>query len=639
MPAHMRYAFFIEGGALGVENALKTAFDWKVRRNRAKGIPGEQGPAGDPLPAGLPRPHAATRCRSPTPTRARPTSSRSSPGRGSRTRACASRVTPEVERDVARGRAAGARRDRAGLRRQPRRHRGDPDRADPGRGRRHPLPPGVPARAAAQGARARRASSSSTRCRPASASPARCGRTSTSASSPTRWRSARRCRSCGCMVGPRVDEEPENVFKVSSRINSTWGGGLTDMVRGARYLEIIHEDRLRRERARGRRAAARGPAWRSSTSRAASCTNARGLGLMIAFDLRDARSCATAPRSGCSRTACCCSAAASRSIRFRPPLNLTAAEADTALDLVRKSLKELYDDRARSDGQDQQRAAREPARRGQGRERPAGPDLPTTATTRSSLDAPGRQLHDTAARSPATVIIATQPESDGRGDRGGAVEGRRGRSGWLARSRSRSPGSGRWARRWPAPCSQTPGLKLVAAADPSPLARRAATWASVLGLPRKLKVKVEGRPERFFKKVQRRRGVRLHLVAAQGRQAAGGGARRPPHQRAHHLRGAGPPDPGARGGVQGARPAREAQEGLAARDRRQPRLRDGRAGARAHRSLRARAARVGDARGRRGGAQAARCSAGSAPGSTSRSSAAPSPRARCATWASSSRRT
>ena len=49
---------------------------------------------------------------------------------------------------------------------------------------------------------------------------------------------------CGCLAGPRVDEEPENVFKVSSRINSTWGGGLTDMVRCARYLEIIDEDRL-----------------------------------------------------------------------------------------------------------------------------------------------------------------------------------------------------------------------------------------------------------------------------------------------------------------------------------------------------------------------------------------------------------
>src|SRR5262249_40429279 len=28
-----------EGGALAVENAMKTAFDWKVRRNRAKGRP------------------------------------------------------------------------------------------------------------------------------------------------------------------------------------------------------------------------------------------------------------------------------------------------------------------------------------------------------------------------------------------------------------------------------------------------------------------------------------------------------------------------------------------------------------------------------------------------------------------------
>ena len=33
MPPHLRYAFFIEGGTLGVENALKTAFDWKVRRH------------------------------------------------------------------------------------------------------------------------------------------------------------------------------------------------------------------------------------------------------------------------------------------------------------------------------------------------------------------------------------------------------------------------------------------------------------------------------------------------------------------------------------------------------------------------------------------------------------------------------
>jgi 4-hydroxy-tetrahydrodipicolinate reductase len=47
----------------------------------------------------------------------------------------------------------------------------------------------------------------------------------------------------------------------------------------------------------------------------------------------------------------------------------------------------------------------------------------------------------------------------------------------------------------------TPGLKLVAAADPSPL-HAGRDIAVVLGLPRKLRVKVEGRPERFFKKVR-----------------------------------------------------------------------------------------------------------------------------------------
>jgi L-lysine 6-transaminase len=30
-----------------------------------------------------------------------------------------------------------------------------------------------------------------------------------------------------------------------------------------------------------------------------------------------------------------------RSIRFRPPLNLTAAEADAGLEIVRRSLREL----------------------------------------------------------------------------------------------------------------------------------------------------------------------------------------------------------------------------------------------------------------------------------------------------------
>ena len=60
--------------------------------------------------------------------------------------------------------------------------------------------------------------------------------------------------------------------------------------------------------------------------------------------------------------------------------------------------------------------------------------------------------------------------------------------------------------------SQTPALKLVAAADPAPL-HAGKDLGAVLGLPRKLRVKVEGDPDRFFKKVARRRRLRLHLLA------------------------------------------------------------------------------------------------------------------------------
>ena len=49
---------------------------------------------------------------------------------------------------------------------------------------------------------------------------------------------------CGIAVGRRVDEVEKNVFVEASRINSTCGGNLTDMVRSQRYLEVIEEDRL-----------------------------------------------------------------------------------------------------------------------------------------------------------------------------------------------------------------------------------------------------------------------------------------------------------------------------------------------------------------------------------------------------------
>jgi L-lysine 6-transaminase len=49
---------------------------------------------------------------------------------------------------------------------------------------------------------------------------------------------------CGLMAGGRVDEVPDNVFATSSRINSTWGGSLTDMVASRRILEVVESERL-----------------------------------------------------------------------------------------------------------------------------------------------------------------------------------------------------------------------------------------------------------------------------------------------------------------------------------------------------------------------------------------------------------
>jgi L-lysine 6-transaminase len=142
---------------------------------------------------------------------------------------------------------------------------------------------------------------------------------------------------CGCLVGPKVEQEPENVFAVPSRINSTFGGNLTDMVRFGRFLEVINEERLvSNARVVGDHLLSGLRALEHE--RAGLLSNARGRGLMIAFDLptpelRD-RARRAIIASGLLLLSC-----GTRSIRFRPPLTLSAAEADAGLEIVRTSLK------------------------------------------------------------------------------------------------------------------------------------------------------------------------------------------------------------------------------------------------------------------------------------------------------------
>lgn len=49
---------------------------------------------------------------------------------------------------------------------------------------------------------------------------------------------------CGIMAGPRLDEVKDNVFRLPSRINSTWGGNFCDYVRSTHYLRVIEEEKL-----------------------------------------------------------------------------------------------------------------------------------------------------------------------------------------------------------------------------------------------------------------------------------------------------------------------------------------------------------------------------------------------------------
>ena len=143
---------------------------------------------------------------------------------------------------------------------------------------------------------------------------------------------------CGMLGGGRLDEEPENVFKVSSRINSTWGGNLVDMVRSMRYLEIIEEEGLVQNAAAvGAHLLAKLHAMEAAMPDVLS--NARGRGLMCAIDFPDTdtrnRVADKAYDLGLMILGC-----GHRSLRFRPPLDITQAEIDEALELLARAMAE-----------------------------------------------------------------------------------------------------------------------------------------------------------------------------------------------------------------------------------------------------------------------------------------------------------
>src|SRR5437763_13394858 len=128
----------------------------------------------------------------------------------------------------------------------------------------------------------------------------------------------------GIMAGRRVDEVADNVFHVSSRINSTWGGGLTDMVRSRRILEIIEAEGLF-DHAAKTGGYLLNELQGLADRHAALVGNARGRGLMCAIDLPGAGmrdGVITRLREMQVLVLPC----GERTIRFRPALNVTTDE-------------------------------------------------------------------------------------------------------------------------------------------------------------------------------------------------------------------------------------------------------------------------------------------------------------------------
>lgn len=144
---------------------------------------------------------------------------------------------------------------------------------------------------------------------------------------------------CGIMVGPRVDEVEDNVFTCSGRLNSTWGGNLVDMVRCQRYLEIIHEENLV-EQAASVGSYLLGKVETLGKEFPGLMKNVRGRGLMIAFCLPDSET-RDKVFARCIGKNLLVLKSGARSIRFRPPLNLSRDEADRGIEIIRDVMKEL----------------------------------------------------------------------------------------------------------------------------------------------------------------------------------------------------------------------------------------------------------------------------------------------------------
>jgi L-lysine 6-transaminase len=138
---------------------------------------------------------------------------------------------------------------------------------------------------------------------------------------------------CGILASKRVDEVEDNVFHVSSRINSTWGGSLVDMVRASKIMDIIEEDNLCDN------AVQMGEYLQNQlldiAGRNPIITNVRGKGLLTAFDFPDKATRDKFINIGMDNNVMYLGCG-NNSIRFRPALIINKSHIDEGLTILEK---------------------------------------------------------------------------------------------------------------------------------------------------------------------------------------------------------------------------------------------------------------------------------------------------------------
>lgn len=144
---------------------------------------------------------------------------------------------------------------------------------------------------------------------------------------------------CGTLSTARIDDVEDNVFRKPSRINSTWGGNMVDMKRFKKILEIIHEENLVKN-CEVIGMYLQGKLNELQALYPDKISNVRGLGLFCAFDCADAemRNNVTSKALENNLLILGCG---EKSIRFRPPVNVNKNEIDEGTGILDKVVKNL----------------------------------------------------------------------------------------------------------------------------------------------------------------------------------------------------------------------------------------------------------------------------------------------------------